>query len=81
MVCWKFVPICEVIRQWVGDELFGQQEESPEQVNDAATGEKEEGGAERDARLIQQLQEKTRQKISVGIKILLLRVVCECLLP
>lgn len=61
MVCWEFIPICVVIRQWVGNELSWQQEESPEQVNDAATGEKEEGGVERDARLIQQLQENTRQ--------------------
>lgn len=49
-------------------------------MNDAAPGEKEEGDAERDARLVQQLQERTRQKINAGIKILLMRVVCECYL-
>lgn len=54
-----FVPISVAIRQRVGDEFPGQQEESPEQVNDTAGGQEEEGGAEGDARLVQQLQEKT----------------------
>ena len=44
-----FVPVCVVIRQRVGNVVSGQQEESPEQVNDAAGGQEEEGGAERDA--------------------------------
>lgn len=46
------IPVCVVIGQRVGDELLGQQEESPEQVNDTAGGEKEEGSAEADTRLV-----------------------------
>ena len=41
-----------MIRHRVGNELFGQQEESPEKVNGAAGGEEEERGATRDARLV-----------------------------
>lgn len=41
-----------MIRQGVGYVDSGQQEESPEQVNKAAGGQEEEGGAERDASLM-----------------------------
>ena len=47
-----FVPVCVVIRQRVGNVGSGHQEESPEQVNDAAGGQEEEGGEERDAGLV-----------------------------
>ena len=54
------VPVCVFIRQWVGNVFSGQQEESPEQVKDAAGAQEEEGGSQRDARLMQQLKETTR---------------------
>lgn len=41
-----------MIRQRVGNGFSGQQEESPEQVNDATGRQKEEGIVERDARLL-----------------------------
>lgn len=47
-----FIPVCVAIRQGVGDQFSRKQEESPEQVNDAERGDKEEGGQERDARLV-----------------------------
>lgn len=62
--CGRFVPVCVVRRQRVGNVVSGQQEESPEEVNDAAGGQEEEGGAERDASLVQQLQEMTSRSIS-----------------
>lgn len=48
----EVIPVCVVIGQRIGDELLGQQEESPEQVNDAAGGEEEEGSAKADAKLV-----------------------------
>lgn len=41
-----------MIRQRVRNEFSGQQEESPEQVNDTTGGQKEEGAAQRDAGLV-----------------------------
>lgn len=48
----EFIPICVVIRQWIRDEFLGHQEERPEQVDDATTGEEEERSTEGDARLV-----------------------------
>lgn len=48
----EFIPICVAVGQRVGDEFLRQQEEGPEQVDDAAGGEKEERSTEADARLV-----------------------------
>lgn len=48
----EFVPVCVAVGQRIGDELLGQQEEGPEQVDDPAGGEEEERSAEGDARLV-----------------------------
>lgn len=47
-----FLPVCVAIRQRVGDESSGQQEEGPEQVNDAKGGQKDEGGTEGNTNLM-----------------------------
>lgn len=58
--CCGFIPVCVVIRKRVRNELSGQQEESPEQVNETTGRQKEEGTAQRDAGLVQQLWKKPR---------------------
>lgn len=59
--CCGVIPVCVVIRKRVRNEFSGQQEESPEQVNETTGRQKEEGTAQRDAGLVQQLWKKPRR--------------------
>lgn len=58
-------PVCVALRKWVGDVGSGHEEESPRHMNDAAEGQGDEGGVERDSLLMQNLGGIERKRMMI----------------